>query len=79
MTTGPRRGESLVKHIYTANPSAHVFEGKLYISPSHDLDHEMEFNDNGDQHDMEDYHVLSLDVELTHAFDHGEALHTSDP
>ena len=29
----------LVTHIYTADPSAHVFEGKLYIYPSHDLDH----------------------------------------
>lgn len=78
MTTELRRGEPLVKHIYTADPSAHVFEGKLYIYPSHDLDHEMESNDNGDQYDMEDYHVLSLDETLTHAVDHGEALHLRD-
>src|SRR5947207_1730636 len=28
----------LVKNIYTADPSAHVFEGKIYIYPSHDID-----------------------------------------
>ena len=28
----------LVKHIYTADPSAHVFDGKIYIYPSHDVD-----------------------------------------
>ncbi len=28
--------EPLVTHIYTADPSAHVFNGKIYIYPSHD-------------------------------------------
>ncbi len=28
----------LVSHIYTADPSAHVFKGKIYIYPSHDID-----------------------------------------
>ncbi|WP_230986789.1 glycoside hydrolase family 43 protein [Cohnella fermenti] len=64
--------------MYTADPSAHVFEGKLYVYPSHDLDHEMTSNDNGDQYDMEDYHVLSLNEELTQCTDHGEALHVRD-
>jgi hypothetical protein len=27
--------EPLVTHIYTADPSAHVFEGKIYVYPSH--------------------------------------------
>ena len=53
--------EPLVTHIYTADPSAHVFNGKLYIYPSHDLDIDIESNDNGDQYMMEDYHILSLD------------------
>ena len=53
--------EPIVTHIYTADPSAHVFEGKIYIYPSHDLDHENTSNDNGDQYDMEDYHVLSME------------------
>ncbi|WP_115995877.1 glycoside hydrolase family 43 protein [Cohnella lupini] len=69
------RDKPLVTHIYTADPSAHVFDGKLYIYPSHDLDHEQISNDNGDQYDMEDYHVLSLDDDLAVCKDHGEALH----
>src|SRR5688500_6021382 len=28
--------QPLVTHIYTADPSAHVFNGRIYIYPSHD-------------------------------------------
>ncbi len=70
--------EPLVTHIYTADPSAHVFEGKLYIYPSHDLDLEVDDNDNGDQYQMEDYHILSLDDINSPCVDHGEALHMKD-
>ncbi|MGK9251099.1 glycoside hydrolase family 43 protein [Paenibacillus humicus] len=70
--------EPIVTHIFTADPSAHVFEGKLYIYPSHDLDHEQVSNDNGDQYDMEDYHVLSMEDESSPCIDHGEALHLRD-
>lgn len=70
--------EPLVTHIYTADPSAHVFEGKIYIYPSHDLDHDGPSNDNGDQYAMEDYHVLSLDDFNSSCVDHGEALHLRD-
>ena len=37
----------LVTHIYTADPSAHVFEGKLYVYPSHDIDAGIPFDDDG--------------------------------
>jgi beta-xylosidase len=70
--------EPLVTHIYTADPSAHVFEGKLYVYPSHDLDQEMISNDNGDQYNMEDYHVLSMDDTDSPCIDHGEVLHLRD-
>lgn len=50
----------LVTHIYTADPSAHVFNDKLYVYPSHDRETDIKFNDNGDQYDMTDYHALSL-------------------
>src|SRR6478735_1484322 len=30
--------QPLIKHIYTADPSAHVFNGKIYIYPSHEVD-----------------------------------------
>ena len=69
----------LVTHIYTADPSAHVFDGKIYIYPSHDIDAGIPFNDNGDHFGMEDYHVFSMDSSrmpkpLTTAF----ALHIKD-
>lgn len=70
--------DPLVTHIYTADPSAHVFEGKLYIYPSHDRETDIKFNDNGDQYDMNDYHVLSLDAPGGPTTDHGIALKASD-
>jgi len=63
-----------VTHIFTADPSAHVFNGKLYIYPSHDRETPIEDNDNGDQYDMVDYHVLSLPSIPGPVTDHGIAL-----
>ncbi|MTH15649.1 glycoside hydrolase family 43 protein [Flavobacterium sp. LC2016-01] len=68
----------LVNHIYTADPSAHVFNGKIYIYPSHDVDAGIPFNDNGDHFGMEDYHVISMDNVDAEAVDHGIALHVDD-
>jgi beta-xylosidase len=70
--------QPIVTHIFTADPSAHVFEDKLYIYPSHDLDHNGPDNDNGDQYKMEDYHILSMDDVTSPCIDHGEALHIKD-
>jgi len=42
-----------------ADPAVHVFEGKLYIYPSHDRESGIPENDNGDHFDMNDYHVFS--------------------
>jgi len=78
MEKGSLPNTPLIKHIYTADPSAHVFEGKLYIYPSHDLEHDEPSNDNGDQYKMEDYHVLSMDTIDSPCVDHGEALHVRD-
>lgn len=78
MNPSIKRDEPLVTHIYTADPSAHVFEGKLYIYPSHDLDQDTPSNDNGDQYKMEDYHILSLENPSAPCVDHGEALHMRD-
>lgn len=68
----------LVSHIYTADPSAHTFEGRVYIYPSHDLDIDVPENDSGDHYAMTDYHVLSQDHPEGPATDHGEALHVRD-
>src|SRR5690606_27602718 len=70
--------QPLVTHIYTADPSAHVFEGKIYIYPSHDIDAGIPFNDLGDHFAMEDYHVLRLDSPTSQAVDCGVALHIKD-
>ena len=70
--------KELVTHIFTADPSVHVFHDKLYIYPSHDLAHDGEDNDNGDEYMMEDYHVLSMDSPDAPCVDHGEALHMKD-
>ncbi|OED92784.1 glycoside hydrolase family 43 protein [Vibrio breoganii] len=68
----------LVTHMYTADPSAHVFNGKIYIYPSHDIETNQPLNDNGDHFDMRDYHVISLDQPFGKATDHGNALDVKD-
>ena len=42
----------LVPGDYMADPAVHVFDGKLYIYPSHDRESGVEENDNGDHFDM---------------------------
>ncbi len=70
--------QPLVKHIFTADPSAHVFDGKIYIYPSHDIDAGIPFDDLGSHFAMEDYHVLSMDSVDSETVDHGVALHVKD-
>lgn len=68
----------LVEHIYTADPSAHVFDGKLYIYPSHDIETDIEPNNAGDHFAMRDYHVLSMDQVGGKVTDHGVVLAQED-
>lgn len=68
----------LVSHIHTADPSAHVFNDKIYIYPSHDIDAGEAFDDLGSHFAMEDYHVFSMDDINSEAVDHGLALHVND-
>lgn len=70
--------QPLVTNIYTADPSAHVFEGKIYVYPSHDIEAGIPFNDLGDHFDMRDYHVLRLDSPTSPAVDCGVALDIKD-
>lgn len=68
----------LVPGDYMADPSVHVFDGTLYIYPSHDWESGIEENDNGDHFNMKDYHVFSMtdmDGEVT---DHGVVLRAED-
>jgi len=68
----------LVTNMYTADPSAHVFDGRLYIYPSHDLNHNNPENYDGDQFDMEDYHVFSMENMQSLPTDYGEVLNIKD-
>ena len=70
--------QPLVSHLYTADPSAHVFNGKIYIYPSHDVESNVPFDDLGSHFAMEDYHVLSMDAPGSEAVDNGIALHVQD-
>lgn len=64
---------------YMADPSANVFNGKLYIYPSHDWDSGAAFDDDGGHFQMKDYHVFSLDdVENGEVTDHGMMLRLED-
>jgi hypothetical protein len=71
--------EPLITTIYTADPSAHVFEGKIYIYPSHDIDAGIPEDDFGGHFGMEDYHILSMNTPADgKATDNGVALHIKD-
>jgi hypothetical protein len=70
--------QPLVKHIYTADPSAHVFNNRIYIYPSHDIETGAPENDLGDHFDMRDYHVLSMASPEDSVIDHGVALDIKD-
>ena len=70
--------EPLVTHMFTADPSAHVFDGKIYIYTSHDIPHNGEDNDNGDEYQMRDYHVLSMESLDSECVDNGLALSEKD-
>ncbi|MBR5062802.1 MAG: glycoside hydrolase family 43 protein [Prevotella sp.] len=60
---------------YMADPSANVFNNRLYVYPSHDRESGEAFDDDGGHFQMRDYHVLSFDdVENDAATDHGVIL-----
>ncbi|UCS93332.1 glycoside hydrolase family 43 protein [Echinicola marina] len=68
----------LIKEIYTADPSAHVFENKIYIYPSHDVESTVEEDDSGAQYNMKDYFVFSLDKANGQVVNHGKVLDVKD-
>ena len=69
----------LVPDDYMADPSVHIYNGKLYIYPSHDWESGVAENDNGDHFNMKDYHVFSTsDIESEPLTDHGVVLKVED-
>jgi beta-xylosidase len=66
-----RASNPFVKHMFTADPSAHVWEdGRLYVYPSTDIKGK-------GYRSMDGYHVFSTDDMITWT-DHGEILHSRD-
>ena len=76
--TTPDKVYTLTSELYTADPSVHVFEGKLYVYPSHDFESGIPDDDLGSHFNMEDYHVFSMDSVGGEVIDHGLALHIDD-
>jgi hypothetical protein len=66
--------EPLLSDIYTADPSAHVFDGRVYIYVSHDIDSGGRETIDGDQFDMRDYRVMSMDHFGGAVVDHGAVI-----
>lgn len=66
--------QPLVTHIYTADPSAHVFGERIYVYPSHDIESGVPQDDLGSHFDMRDYHVFSMESVGGEVTDHGVAL-----
>jgi beta-xylosidase len=72
------QSKPLVWHMFTADPSAHVFKGQIYIYPSHDIDAGVKEDDLGSHFAMRDYHVLSQKTPASPVVDHGVALKLED-
>ncbi len=70
--------QPLIKDIYTADPAAHVFNGKIYVYGSHDIDAGIPEKDDGSHFAMKDYHVLSMDSVGGKVTDNGIALDIKD-
>ncbi|MBN2528978.1 MAG: glycoside hydrolase family 43 protein [Deltaproteobacteria bacterium] len=68
----------LIKGIYTADPSAHVFDGKIYIYPSHDPDAAGVSTGDANSYNMVDYHVFSMKSIDGPVTDHGVVLQLAD-
>lgn len=64
----------LIASIYTADPSAHVFDNRLFVYTSHDIDTDVQPDDAGSHFDMNDYRVFSLESLTGEVTDHGVAL-----
>jgi hypothetical protein len=72
MATNP-----LITDQFTADPTARVFEGRIYVYPSHDIREPPGYKGRPNWFVMEDYHVFSSE-NLTDWKDHGVILTRSD-
>jgi len=67
----------LITDQFTADPTARLFEGKVYVYPSHDIKAPPEYKGKPKWFVMEDYHVFSSE-NLTDWKDHGVILKQTD-
>ena len=66
----------VITNQFSADPSAHVFNGRLYLYPSHDIP-TVNYQRDQPWFCMSDYHVYSTD-DLTHWTDHGNIVDQKD-
>src|SRR5436853_5016367 len=67
----------LITDQFTADPTARVFEGRVYVYPSHDIDEPPGYTGRPKWFVMEDYHAFSSE-NLTDWKDHGVILSRND-
>ncbi len=67
----------IISNQFTADPTARVFNGKIYMYPSHDIPSVVTHIDGSAWFSMEDYHVFSSE-DLTVWTDHGVILRQED-
>jgi hypothetical protein len=67
----------LITDQFTADPTARVFEGRVYVYPSHDIREPAGYTGRPNWFVMEDYHVFSS-ANLTDWTDHGVILTQKD-
>lgn len=71
--------QPLVREIYTADPSAHVWkDGRIYVYPSHDIEAGVPEDDLGSHFAMRDFRVFSMDTVGGKVTLHGVALDIND-
>lgn len=68
----------IITDLFTADPSAHVFNGEIYLYPSHDFESGVPEDDLGSHFDMKDYHVFSMNSVGGTITDHGVVLDVKD-
>jgi len=77
-TWAVRAASAPLSDTYLADPSAHVFAGRVHVYCSHDVETEFGFSDAGDHFGMTDYRVLVQDHPGAPAADIGPILHVDD-
>jgi hypothetical protein len=78
-SAGTYLAQPLVREIYTADPSAHVWkDGRIYVYPSHDIEAGVPEDDLGSHFAMRDYRVFSMDKVGGKVTLHGVALDIKD-